>query len=562
MVWRRMTDTLKRWSLSVLNAKLWVGFVALFISFSAISADWLYTVRGKDTAASLGKKYLINPYRIDAILEYNQVQAEDLKPGMVLKFPLSSLKFGPARVQVVAVEGDVTFRRNGVVSPLDALTSLRLNDAILTGAQSSVTLKFADKSELLLGSNSELIFDVLTKWGRTGMVDTKMRLMKGNIEGRVNKLDGPGAHFEVHTPTAVATVRGTEFRVRVSEKDTNVSFNEVSEGKVLVENNVSDKMIPTGFGLVSKAGKAADKPIELLAPPQLLNPLKQYPALPVSLDWETDSAAEKGYRLEIFKGSDFSQQIRSFVVAQSDATLQQLPVGEYTLRLRAIDGNGLEGMNRVHQFSLSDAPQAPISLNAKSTLDYSEPLSFSWSPSEAVQRHEIQIASDKAFNALVVKEAVKGTSYSYTGSLSPGVYFWRVASSNQFGQGYFSKTKTFTVSAPQKIVINSIDDVELGASVAVDWNAISSAKDYFWQLSKDDDFATVLDEGIANQTAITFDSLESGSYYVRVKAQGGHNQQNKDEYEYSSSQNFDVYEEGNGKEPFMLSSLLLMLLLL
>lgn len=554
-----MASSSKHFSLAFLKTKLLLALLAIFISLPVMAADWLYTVRGKDTAASLGKKYLINPYRIDAILKYNQVQAENLKPGMVLKFPLSSLKFGPARVQVVVFEGDVSFRRNNLVSPLDTVISLQLNDAILTGAKSSVTLKFADNSELLLGSNSELIFDVLTSWGRTGMVDTKMRLMKGSIEGRVNELKGPGAHFEVHTPTAVATVRGTEFRVRVNAENISVSYNEVSEGKVLVENNVSDKMVPTGFGLVSQAGKAADKPIELLAPPQLINPLSQYPALPVSLDWEGDSAAEKGYRLEIFKGADFSNQIRSLVVAQSDVALNQLPAGEYTVRLRAIDSNGLEGMNRVHRFALSGAPQAPINLQVKSDLEYSETPSFNWSSSQAAQSYELQIAEDAQFKSLIAQEVTQNTSFSYTKYLSPGTYFWRVVASNKLGRGYFSDTQSFVVALPKSIAVNAINDIEVGNSPSVSWSAVPNVDQYYWQLSEDDNFEKIIDQGSTTSTQLKLDNLEENNYYFRVKA-GGNNDNGS--HQYSEGQAFSVNQPGNGKEPFMLGSLLLVLLLL
>ncbi|WP_251358787.1 FecR domain-containing protein [Kangiella sp. TOML190] len=542
----------KHWLIRLLIAGLIVT-----AALPIFAKDWLYTVRKGDSASAIANKYLTNPYRIDDILRYNQlVPGEDLTAGSVIKFPLNSLKFGPARVSVLSVQGEVNLVRGDLSQALETSSSIKLGDKVITGEDASTTLRFADKSELLLGSSSELIFDVLTRWGRTGMVDSRMRLMKGSVEGRVETLQGPGAHFEVHTPSAVATVRGTEFRVRVDGNNTKVSYNEVSEGKVKVENKVSEELIPQGFGLVSEQGKQADKPIELLSAPTLNDPQANFPSLPVRISWQADSAAV-GYRYELFKGSDINQQIATDKVTDTAINMNQLAAGDYTVRLRKIDSNGLEGLNRVHRFTLNGAPLAPTNLLAKSELLFGEPIELSWQPSEKAEFYNLEIASDSEFSSIVQQQQVESNQLTLTQPMETRDYFWRVNAQNEEGIGYYSQSSSFSVVLADTPMVASAADVELGQGAALSWQPVPYAKDYHWQLARDADFTNLVEQGRSNQTSISFDDLPAGDYYFRVATDAPNDTQR-----FSETQSFEVFEPGNGKNPFMLSSLLLLLLAL
>ncbi len=532
-------------------------FLAISVSSQLLANDWLYTVRPNDDASSIGNKYLINPYRIDEVLRYNQLpDSKELLAGTVLKFPLDMLKFGPARVQVLSVQGDVVFLRNDISESLSTAHSIQLGDKIHTQENSYTVLRFADKSELLLGSNSELFFDVLTRWGRTGMVDSRMRLLKGSAEGRVETLQGPGAHFEVHTPSAVATVRGTEFRVRVSQQNTEVTYNEVSEGKVNVDNKISELLIPQGFGIVSEKGKAADKPVELLAAPQLVFAENLYPAKPVTIAWQKDDKAD-GYRVELFADNEYKQQIKSYFVQATRINFNAIDSGDYAIRIRAIDSNGLEGLDSKHQFKLNEAPMAPTGLSAIDTRIVGEKLHFSWQPQSNAETYHLEISSNKDFSNLLVEKQVDNPSFSHLAEMPPGDYFWRTRGENEYGKGYYSDTQPFSLKLPAEPQINQLDDTELGQEVAVTWSKVPYAQSYQWQLATDENFESIVDSSVSKINQINLKALESDNYYFRVAAVGPHNNER-----YGPAKSFQVYEKGNGKNPFMLSSLLLILLAL
>lgn len=536
----------------------WFSLVlTLFISSQLFANDWLYTVRPNDSASSIGNKYLINPYRIDEVLKYNQIDnVQALTAGTVLKVPMQMLKFGPARVQVVSVQGQVEFLRNNQIQSLTTAHTIRLGDKILTKDNGSAMLRFADKSELLLGSNSELVFDVLTRWGRTGMVDSKMRLLKGSAEGRVEKLQGPGAHFEVHTPSAVATVRGTEFRVRIDRDNVSVTYNEVSEGKVKVDNQVSDLLIPQGFGVVSEAGKAADEAIELLEAPDFEQALDLYPAKPVTIAWSKNPQAQ-AYRVELFADNQYKQQLKTYLVKSTSINFNQVESGSYAVRVRAVDANGLEGLDAKHEFQLNQAPMAPHGLSAQETNLVGQELQLNWLPLENAENYEVEVARDEDFSDVFVVEPAVENSKTITADRLPGKYFWRVRGENKFGKGYYSEVATFISELPKIPSLNAVSDVLDSESAKITWEKVGLASGYQWQLATDDRFDNIIDSKTTSQTQLELENLAPGTYYFRVAAVGVHN---KDRY--SPAQSFEILEETNGKNPFMLSSLLLILLAL
>ncbi|NVJ66517.1 MAG: FecR domain-containing protein [Gammaproteobacteria bacterium] len=531
--------------------------LTLVFSTSLIANDWLYTVRPNDDASSLGNKYLINPYRIDEVLRYNELSNnQQLQPGLVLKFPLNMLKFGPARVQVISVQGEVDYLHNNQSEPLSTAHSIRLGDRIITKEQASATLRFADKSELLLGSNSELVFDVLTRWGRTGMVDSRMRLLKGTVEGRVETLQGPGAHFEVHTPSAVATVRGTEFRVRVDKGNTSVSYNEVSEGKVKVENTVSDQLVNQGFGLVSEAGKVASEPVELLSAPTLLEPQAQFPALPVTLSWQSDPEAVT-YRYELFKGDDVSQQIATGTLADTSLSMQTLEAGDYTVRMRKVAANGLEGLNTTHKFTLNGGPLAATGLTVKDENLVGDIIEFHWSSIGNTETYHLELAKDSEFKEKIMEEATSAQTFELSKTMAPGQYYWRVRGENEYGKGNYSKVETLQLVLPDPPTVAPIEDVVLGQTANIVWSSVANASSYQWQMARDKGFTDLVKTSANTDHQIQLNDLETGDYYFRVAAVGPHNSER-----YSQTTSFQVYEKTNGKNPFMLSSLLLILLAL
>lgn len=102
--------------------------------------------------------------------------------------------------------------------------NLSTNDKIRTGRRSVARMKLLDGSKVLLLQNSQAEMENLSS------VEKTIRLLKGRVRAVVAKIKG-GNNFKVKTPVGVASVRGTDFEVEVSEAGDKMEVN-VLEGQV------------------------------------------------------------------------------------------------------------------------------------------------------------------------------------------------------------------------------------------------------------------------------------------------------------------------------------------
>lgn len=135
---------------------------------------------------------------------------------------------GIATVTIVTNEG---YRTPPGANELRASESDELvsDEALRTGAESAMQLKFVDGSELSVESLSEVtlsdyVFDPQAAMS-TGIIDLNVGLF------RFNSADLPDSGLQLKTPVATIGIRGTEFLVTVTKERTIV---DIVEGKVEV----------------------------------------------------------------------------------------------------------------------------------------------------------------------------------------------------------------------------------------------------------------------------------------------------------------------------------------
>ena len=107
-------------------------------------------------------------------------------------------------------------------------------DSIETGKESSLEITYENGTVSSLEPNSIIKIKEIEK--KNGLFTTRIKALLGSILCKVQKLR-KGETFELRTPTAVATVRGTVFEATVS-KTQESSFNLLSGqlyAKALVE---------------------------------------------------------------------------------------------------------------------------------------------------------------------------------------------------------------------------------------------------------------------------------------------------------------------------------------
>lgn len=133
---------------------------------------------------------------------------------LVLQFVLPFPVFAAAVGEFASVIGDVRQTRAGETLRPVVKSPIEMKDVIITGSDASATMVFSDESSIALAPGSRLeIREYLFK-GQSRKASFFLGI--GKLTADVKKYIGGGNVFEVHSPTAVAGVRGTGFEVVVA----------------------------------------------------------------------------------------------------------------------------------------------------------------------------------------------------------------------------------------------------------------------------------------------------------------------------------------------------------
>ncbi|HLK86063.1 MAG TPA: FecR family protein [Candidatus Binataceae bacterium] len=118
---------------------------------------------------------------------------------------------------ISALSGNVVIERAGKPIPAAQGTALEVGDKLKTAANSRVTIGLSDGSTLELSDSSTLVLteNVLNPDGSRAR--TKVTLLGGLVRSLVKHNPAGNPNFEVHTPNAVASARGTMFDVSYQE---------------------------------------------------------------------------------------------------------------------------------------------------------------------------------------------------------------------------------------------------------------------------------------------------------------------------------------------------------
>ena len=120
---------------------------------------------------------------------------------------------GPAAGSITQFSGNVEIQRGGHALPATSGASVEIGDTIVTGPSSKATITLTDQSQLELSEHSTLVIDENTLNSAGVRQSTRVRLLGGLVRAIVHFTAGTPPNFEVHTPNAVASARGTTFDV-------------------------------------------------------------------------------------------------------------------------------------------------------------------------------------------------------------------------------------------------------------------------------------------------------------------------------------------------------------
>jgi len=501
-------------------------------------ADWIYRIQPGDTLIALTESYLRPGRHWRDLQKLNRVRDPlRLPPGGALRMPLAWLSQEASVAQTIFVQGQVLLSRGSEAEqPLRVGAELRSGDRLRSTAQASASLRFVDGSRLLIPPLSELSLEQLLVYGRSAIPSVQLRLHRGGADSRVQPAGARLPHYEIRTPSVNLGVRGTEFRVQVDAPAAAASGPAAARVQVLSgrvgaglgssATSQGEQLLAAGRGLLAD-GQGGLRSAPLLPAPQLGDLASLQQRLPLRLAWPAQEGAQ-AYRAQVYTRGNFDQLWLDHSSASPAASWEGLPDGLYTLRLRAIDALGLEGLAADFDFQLKARPEPPfIQAPAAAARLYGDAVELRWTLNTEARAYRLQIATDADFRQpLLERSDLPGPDFRAT--LPPGSYHWRLAAQARSADG---SVDNGPFGDAQRFELRPIPpspapaETELGDdSLQLRWRAEAGVARYELQWAQDEAFSQGVQNHASEQASISLPRPGPGSYFLRVRCVDVHGQ--------------------------------------
>jgi hypothetical protein len=483
-----------------------------------------YTVVQGDTLISVRDRLLVPDTSWQTLQKLNKVKdPRRLSPGSTLLLPEAWFKEQPATAEVLHAFGDASVvRASGLTEKLIGGMTLAGSDVIKTGPQASATLRFADGARLLVRPDAQATLTRLTKSmsSQNTVAQTEVGLQRGAVEASVPPLTDERAlrqrRFDIRTPVANLGVRGTQFR---SEADGNEQRVEVLTGRVATAAGSNQADVGAGFGAVATAQGVQVKPL-LAAPdvsgtPTLIDKLPlavQVPAITGAVAYVAQLSTSDKPEALVAESRDAGNRVRFE---------QDVPDGDYIVRMRGVDASNLEGKDATLAVTLNARPEAPfLQQPAPQAVSYDEQVTFAWTRQPQAQTYHLQVADDAAFKQLRVDQK-DIADIKTTLKLPVGTHYWRLAAVQSGGapqdHGPFGDPQQLTRKQPPPAPPPAQASVS-SSGLAMRWPASNEqGARYAYQLARDANFAQIVAQGETAQPEFATSPPGGGVYHFRVR---------------------------------------------
>jgi hypothetical protein len=453
---------------------------------------------------------LIDPRRWPEVQARNSIANPRRIPlGDGIRIPYAWLRLSADTATVTAVSGDVREGGHDVTRGQTFPEGTRIE----TGSDGSLTLALADGSVVTVQKLSVLTLEEMRQVsGAEAAHDTRFKLESGRLQTQVKPHADVG-RFEISTPVAVSAVRGTQFREAFEPGAGNAST-ETLEGAVAVSGSGAEVTVPADFGTRVVPNEAPLPPIRLLPPPDLRSLPATNNANRLQLEWPAIPNATR-YRLQLSPDAEFHSFLADAELDVSKADLPAPADGSYWLRVRAIDGLGLEGHDAVQSFAQHELPAAPNPIMPMGgTNVIGDGGDFAWSEAGPDTHYQVQIATDAQFAQLLLEREIQGAAHIAVERVPSGRYFWRVRAADKQGEnGNWSAAQEFTqrpaspTPAPPLFVAHQMQ---------FHWAPQDGVR-YRVQIARDPRFAAPLLDQTLDDPTLSTRRLRMGTYYARVQ---------------------------------------------
>lgn len=499
---------------------LQLAAIGLTMAAAAVSAGepvFTHVVTREETLIALSRRLLADPRQWPQLQQHNRIaDARRIPVGTVLKIPVRLLATEPVPARVLSASGEVSGPQGVAVAAGQALPQ---GARLQAGDGGQATLQLVDGTVLRLRAGSAVQVETSRRLPGSGGALSGVKVEAGQVEVQAQKRPGAGAPgFQISTPQGLLGVRGTEFRVSVDAR-AETTRNEVLEGQVMTEgrDGRAGRSVAAGFGVVVDRSGTVTPPVRLLAPPDVSawpalqeRVLVRFPIRP--------QPAVVAYRAQVAAAADpaFERVLQDVRSTGAELRLVDLPNGDYRIRVRAEDAQGLQGRDALHLFTLKARPEPPLPTGPgpKAVVSGAR-LDLAWASVDEARSYRLQLARDEAMREPIQDQrTLAGTAWSVD-ALAPGVYFWRLASERSAtDQGPFGPVQRVELRAlPAPLPPPRVGE----DSLKLAWEGLPG-QTFEVELARSADFAVLELTRRTEQSALELRLPGTGRYFVRLRA--------------------------------------------
>jgi hypothetical protein len=251
---------------------------------------------------------------------------------------------------------------------------------------------------------------------------------------------------------------------------------------------------------------------------------------PITLDWNDVSTATL-YQVQVDNNSDFSSPSIDQQPAASTYSASGLAASTtYYWRVRAYNSCGWGSWSLLRTFATAvgcPLPGTPsLVIPTAGATDLTQPITLDWSDVSGATLYQVQVDNNSSFASPESDNQPTASTYSVSGLAASTTFYWRARAYNECGWGSWSASRTFTTSsgcpppATPVLVSPANGAVDVSLPVRLDWNNVSGATQYQFQVDNAADFATPL---LTTSTAQSYYDLSGNfgsltTFYWRVRA--------------------------------------------
>jgi hypothetical protein len=381
-----------------------------------------YTVQRGDTLDRLSHSFLVPERRWQALLGLAGVRNPRRLPvGRRLAIPRSWLRFKVEPARLASYRGTIRLTFAGRTVTPTAGVLIGEGTDVTTAANSFVTFILADRSQVVIPSQSRVRIRELRRILLTGAIDYQIEVQAGRLETKVAPLNSNSGRYRIRTPVSMTAVRGTEFRVGY-EQTRKAAATAVLAGRVAFSNSggLNVLALDQSFGATLASGSSIPRVEQLLPAPDLQDPAMLQTKDIVDFRAQPMEHAAR-YRAVIATDAGFIDNIAEQFSDNGAFALSDIPNGNLFVRVSAVSASGVEGRAQSYSFRRQ---LASIHGVAEASQDG---YRFRWSGAgSGVRRYRFQLMPGSPQQRPIVDEVALTRDELTLRELPAGVYFWRV----------------------------------------------------------------------------------------------------------------------------------------